>query len=223
MSKPYPIAEEFDSIQGEGLHAGTWMHFVRLAGCSVGDVQHGIDEMSPRVYCHTPCGKQFRCDTDFRARYTATIEELVQRTETVEHVCLTGGEPFLYDLKPLVNALFEAGNNVHIETSGTRPIDLDIANMCWVTISPKAKVLTENIQHAAEVKYLVSEDTEQPEIEYLEKLVGEGTGFDGTVYIQPINYRANIDQSSLNKALEIIKTHPQWRLSVQLHKLISMK
>ena len=120
----YPVSELFTSIQGEGFHTGTPAHFIRLAGCNLN--------------CEW-------CDTDHSERERLTPEQIVERLHLkrseVTMVVLTGGEPTIHDLVPLLKTLREQNKIkvIAIETNGThvekwleyREFDV------WITLSPK--------------------------------------------------------------------------------------
>ncbi|MFZ6043504.1 7-carboxy-7-deazaguanine synthase QueE, partial [Vibrio natriegens] len=78
---------------------------------------------------------------------------------TAKHVVITGGEPCLYDLVPLTEALEQAGFRCQIETSGTSEVKAT-ANT-WVTVSPKINmkaklpVLPSALERADEIKHPV--------------------------------------------------------------------
>src|SRR4029077_18541497 len=96
--------------------------------------------------------------TDLRK---ATADELAAEAEDEAPagamVVLTGGEPCLWDLNPLIKLLRENGRVVAIETAGHRPLPDQPA---WVTLSPKpfaAHPLAENVARASEFKVIVSD------------------------------------------------------------------
>jgi len=162
----YPIAETFYSLQGEGTYAGTPMFFVRLAGCNVGryprapqgDQPESIPEPFQILHpeyatCTSFSNAQFICDTDYRVKERLTSYEIGERVKEskADHVCLTGGEPFIHNLDDLLFTL--DGYSIHIETSGTKPIENLRGD--WITCSPKAGFLKENVEHILEYKFLV--------------------------------------------------------------------
>src|SRR5512146_688808 len=111
----YPVAEIFHSIQGEGVFTGTPMLFVRLAGCNVGVAS------SQGSVCRTFTGAEFPCDTDYKMTKRASEQEIIQECHE-EHICITGGEPFIHDLSDLIHAFVTPVPNkpewqglVHIE------------------------------------------------------------------------------------------------------------
>lgn len=104
----------FRTFQGEGVMLGTPMTFVRFAGCPIG------------------CAE---CDTDYSTAGRESLEELVRKVTTGEPVggwvFLTGGEPTVWDLNPLVDLVRASGRKVAMVTSGmSRPTpDVDFLNV----------------------------------------------------------------------------------------------
>lgn len=212
----YPVAEKFIAPQGEGVRAGVMTAFIRFVGCSVGQ----------KVCTH--------CDTDFDRTYEHlgggmfTAKELVNFARGVPNVCLTGGEPLDRDLADLVEILSRgtATNDVQIETSGTRHPDwIDRSNIrarIHLTVCPKPGFSIEMIIRADEIKVI-------------HKGLGDGEGWPTAadaikwartgkpVYLQPRNFRHEVDPSTLQEVIQICTSNPLLRVSAQLHKLIGTR
>ncbi len=123
-------------------------------------------------------------------------------------VVCTGGEPLLQLDAPLVAALHEAGFEVAIETNGTR---LPPPGIDWICVSPKAGaelVLTAG----DELKLVFPQPGAEPE--RFEHLAFRH------FFLQPMDgpERERNTQLALRYCLE----HPQWRLSLQAHKLLGI-
>lgn len=212
----YPIAETFDSIQGEGTYSGVRMIFLRMAGCTVGKPA----ATAPYDQCTAIDGQKFTCDTNYSRTSFATVDELVALVPVeVSHVSITGGEPLNYNLKPLIEALVNREKMVHIETSGTvKPdwywdVSTFIGDMLWLTCSPKLGCREDMVDMADELKVLVHEAFD---IDKLPDFVREHPN----VYLQPINGVMTLDQRNTDKAVELIKTVvPHWKLTTQMHKI----
>lgn len=227
----YPIAETFISVQGEGYWTGTPMFFIRLAGCNVGEygasgattsekADFPLWEQKKHSICETISGQRFLCDTDYHKNDVVAAESLVEQAQEhrVQHVCLTGGEPFLHDLVPLVTLLGREGIMVHIETSGTKPIK----QYGWITCCPKAGFIADdtNMSIIDEYKYLIGPAATLPEIEdFHHKYVKKWQYF----YLQPINGVHDIWRTNLEKCLTFLQARPDWRLSAQLHKYLEVR
>lgn len=213
----YPIAEIFESIQGEGVFAGTPMLFVRFAGCNVGRYINS----HAHATCKTALGASFACDTDYRVVDRLTLEELVDRINASKmfDVCLTGGEPFLHDLAALITAC-SAEKNFHIETSGTLAIG-SLNDCAWITCSPKDGFLPDNASLVDEWKFLVQDVEELKAIEeFFSQLDTDGNDI---VYLQAVNKGDVVDLSQNMMLVEIVKNNPRYRLSTQLHKFLGLR
>src|SRR3954452_17035755 len=118
------------TIQGEGPHAGKPCHFIRFGGCdfrcSWCDSDHAVDPAQVR---DAP-----RLSAAQIARFVK--EELYPRAPTVSRIVLSGGNPALHDLGPLLRLLTGLGYNVPAETQGTvfKPW---MAGLELLVISPK--------------------------------------------------------------------------------------
>jgi organic radical activating enzyme len=143
----YTVNESFYTWQGEGEWMGHAAYFIRLQGCD--QACAWCDAASTWHKDHKPSdlwkGDQF------------ATADLVNGTPDDALVVLTGGEPCLYDLDPLVRELNDRGRAVHIETAGHRPLP---TALCWVTLSPKPDgipPLPESVAAADEFKVIVSD------------------------------------------------------------------
>lgn len=219
-----PIAEIFTSIQGEGHYQGTPMTFIRLAGCNVGRNEPG-EEQGWHPICTTFDGRQFACDTDYRRKQWMTEAEILsQIPRDMRHVCLTGGEPFLHQEAVVDLCLTLTSLEVlpHIETSGTQPISHEfLTKNCWITCSPKQGFLSENAGKVDEWKFLISEWSQVPAIK---RFLAEHNADDGAkVFLQPINMVGGLDMANVAVVHEVLQGNPNWRLSLQLHKILGVR
>jgi 7-carboxy-7-deazaguanine synthase len=230
-SRMLPIAEDFHSLQGEGRWTGTPMHFVRLAGCSVGQPQPGYayfdqgDDVDKITWlktgakawqCCTYDGRPFWCDTDFNLHHWVSFDDLFNNTGE-RHICLTGGEPLIHMEKVLtfLEEATERGIMTHIETSGTInfiPIGVDV----WISVSPKLNVLPKMLEIADEVKLLVDENFD------LAKLPLNINNCP-LVYVQPINDELSLNKANFDRCMEMLRIMPHWHMSVQMHKLLGLR
>lgn len=228
----FPIAQLFTSPQGEGTNSGVLMRFVRLAGCNVGKYSVGADEklaalrvLNPKhSICTSALGDQFLCDTDYHSFDRLTAEEAIKSdVPDVTAICLTGGEPFMHNLMPFVNACKVSLQGLHIETSGTLPIPIEVATDSWVTCSPKEGFLKENLGHIDEFKFLINADTPDSVLDKIYDIVGGADEGPDLVpcYLQPINDVLTIDMGSVKRVLELQRLDPRLVISVQLHKLLN--
>jgi 7-carboxy-7-deazaguanine synthase (Cx14CxxC type) len=214
VSAPYRVKELFLTLQGEGANAGSAAVFCRFAGCNLWT---GHEEHRSTAVC------QF-CDTDFvgtdgpgggRFVDAAALAEAVERTwalagDSADHrfVVCTGGEPLLQLDDAAVAALHERGFRVAVETNGTvePPVGLD-----WVCVSPKAGASLV-VTSGDELKLVFPQVGAEPER-------FAGLAFDH-FFLQPMD---GPDRDAHTRAaIEHCLAHPEWRLSVQVHKYLGI-
>lgn len=227
----YPVAEVFESPQGEGQHCGVLMTFLRFAGCTVGRPYSTKERerLHLQVYqerCTLWNGRQeFSCDTNFRMANRMTIEQLLTACLPAERVCLTGGEPLMHNLLPLVSELFRMRKRVHIETSGTYPIEryVNLAQTLnghlWCALSPKKNFLKHELYLYDEIKILVGKGFSEDEFlrEFEDQLQL------GKIWLQPINELKQIDDANMMKCLALQKKYKKARISSQAQKVWNVR
>ena len=217
--KIYQVKEVYLTLQGEGAQAGRTAVFLRFAGCNLWS---GREEDRSSAICSF-------CDTDFRGtdgpqggRYTAQeLAEVVAalwlspqtptkpNTENHAYVVCTGGEPLLQLDESLIQALKQKGFAIGVETNGTLPAP---AGIDWLCLSPKAGTQC-SIVSGDELKLVYPQAGICPED--FAKLDFKH------FFLQPM------DGPELNRnirlCIEYCSRHPQWRLSLQWHKMIGIK
>jgi 7-carboxy-7-deazaguanine synthase len=210
----YQVKEIFYTLQGEGTNAGRPAVFCRFAGCNL---WNGRESGRSRAVC------QF-CDTDFVGtggpgggsfRTPASLVAAISRTwhgaahpRARPFVVCTGGEPLLQLDAPLVAGLHLAGFEVAVETNGTLPAPDGID---WVCVSPKAGTELA-LTSGDELKLVFPQDGAPPEqFEHLDF---------PRLLLQPMD---GCDAAAnTRRAVEYCLAHPQWRLSLQTHKLLGI-
>lgn len=205
------------------------MLFIRLAGCNVGkpyskgpftifSQDQPKLESGENTICTSWDGTQFLCDTDYRKVQELSMDSIMDliRASNVHHVCITGGEPFIHNLRPLISAVCKGEHQLHVETSGTRPIPEVLRNYLWITCSPKQGFLEENRGVIHEWKFLVGPDFDPLAAA---KLIGS---YSSAVYLQPIGSVDEVNAEGVARCMKILKEYPAWRLSAQLHKYLGM-
>lgn len=240
----YPIAQLFHSLQGEGTWSGTPMKFIRLAGCNVG-VYERTDKMEDEnplkiwrgtrpeySVCTSVFGDKFICDTDYHGKLgRITVADLIKDTHE-NHVSITGGEPFIHDIRPLINAIVDNGAMVHIETSGTIPIPREIGNnrRVWITCSPKYRYIAYNGVFIDEFKFVIGPDSINNGCEALIKRITEQAAAMGgrlnpltSVFVSPENDIDTINKDNIQYAMNVLARNPDWRYSPQLHKYLGLE
>ena len=192
--RKYPVNEIFYSLQGEGHFSGTPAVFVRFAGCNL----------------RCPF-----CDTDHANGVPMTAQEIVAAVSRfpAHHIILTGGEPSLHITRELIAALHEAGAFVAIETNGTHTLPEGID---WVALSPKdAYVAGAQPVLAACDELKVVFDGGEPATHYDIRARYR--------YLQPCDTGdAGRNAVITKKAVAWCLAHPDWRLSLQVHKILDI-
>ena len=209
----YAVKEIFYTLQGEGAQAGRAAVFCRFAGCNLWS---GREADRARAVCKF-------CDTDFfgvdgvgggRFESAGLLAEAVAEKWPAggragkRFVVCTGGEPLLQLDAALIEALHARGFEIAVETNGTlaAPDGLD-----WICVSPKARA--ELVQRSGdELKLVYPQADAVPE-------TFEGLSF-RNFFLQPMDGPSRAANTEL--ALKYCMDHPQWRLSLQTHKILGI-
>lgn len=241
----YRVQEIFYTLQGEGPFANYPAVFVRLAGCN--------------LRCHF-------CDTDFESNYNnvLTAPQIAEkactligegqslnprvRREPTALLVVTGGEPFLQPLVPLLTEFLvhcKPAWHVQIETAGTlwdEELDLlgdrqcfslgPVAGLYSIVVSPKTAKIHPEIEHRAfAYKYIVSALDNAPD--GLPSQSTQRTGYEtlarphgslarDRIFVQPMDVGGPLaNQMNLQHAAKVAMQHG-YRLSVQTHKLAKL-
>ncbi|WP_029933932.1 7-carboxy-7-deazaguanine synthase [Thiomicrospira pelophila] len=208
----YQIKEVFYSLQGEGVHTGRPAIFCRFSQCNLWT---GREQDRNNAICSF-------CDTDFvgtdgqnGGRFEdaqALTRHLLSfwPTSSPQHpfVVLTGGEPLLQVDQALINEMHQHQVEIAIETNGTKlpPDGID-----WICVSPKAGapwILTEG----DELKLVY------PQVDLLPNKIPL-TGFKH-FYLQPMD--GDQQSKNLQSAIKFCLQHPEWKLSLQTHKIMNI-
>ena len=192
------LMEAFNTIQGEGFYKGTAAYFIRLGGCDVG--------------CHW-CDVKESWDASL---HTLTpIETIVQKAlQYSKTIIITGGEPLMYNLLPLTQLLKSKGARTHIETSGAHPLT---GIWDWICLSPKKnnRPLPLIHQKANELKMIIYNQNDFLFAEEMSAL----TQPECIRYLQPEWSRK---EKMIPKMVEYVLAHPQWKISLQMHKYLDI-
>ena len=195
----YPIMEHFFTIQGEGTYSGRAAYFIRIAGCDVGCVWCDVKE-----------------SWDKEQHITMTTNEIIEKvTESkTNFVVITGGEPAMYDLRPLVNQLKLLGIMVAIETSGCYPLKGEVD---WYCFSPKKfkAPCDEAYIKANELKVIVSHPSD---LDWATKHALK-VSTNCQLYLQPEWSKAD---KLLPLIIDFVKSNQRWKISLQTHKFMNI-
>ena len=195
----YPIMEHFFTIQGEGKYSGKAAYFIRIAGCDVGCVWCDVKE-----------------SWDKEQHIKMTTNEIIEKvTESkTNFVVITGGEPAMYDLRPLVNQLKLLGIMVAIETSGCYPLKGEVD---WYCFSPKKfkAPCDEAYIKANELKVIVSHPSD---LDWATKHALK-VSTNCQLYLQPEWSKAD---KLLPLIIDFVKSNQRWKISLQTHKFMNI-
>lgn len=208
----YSIKEIYYTLQGEGAQTGRAAVFLRFAGCNLWT---GLERDRAKAVCRF-------CDTDFVGTngpgggVFKSAEELAHAVESQwpkdargkRYVVCTGGEPLLQLDTPLIDALHRLGFEIGVETNGTQqaPPGLD-----WICVSPKANAELV-LNRGNELKLIYPQEGALPE-RYAD------LQFDH-FFLQPMDSPQR--DANTHAATGYCLNHPQWRLSLQTHKLLGI-
>lgn len=217
----YSVYESFYSLQGEGARAGRPAVFVRFAGCNLWS---GLERDRADAVCRF-------CDTQFvgtggdgggrfgqpqeLARAAAALwpGDPAQPPEEGGHrpyLVFTGGEPLLQLDEPLIRACQQLGFEVAVETNGTLPAP---AGIDWLCVSPKAGA--EWVQRSGdELKLIYPQQGQDP-------LATAAQGRFHHLWLQPMDSPQLRENTRL--ARDFCLRHPQFSLSLQIHKVLGLR
>jgi len=211
---PYSVKELYYTLQGEGAQTGRPAVFLRFAGCNLWTGREADRTGAVCRFCDTdfvgtdgPGGGRFATAEDLaRAVRAAWPREDGVRAQPF--VVCTGGEPLLQIDDALVAALHDAGFEIAIETNGTiePPPGID-----WICVSPKAEAPLA-LRRGDELKLVFPQDDAPPE---------KFAALDFRHFsLQPMDGPDRRRNTEL--AVAYCRAHPQWRLSLQTHKLLGI-
>lgn len=207
----YTVKELFYTLQGEGARAGRAAVFCRFAGCNLWS---GREADRAAAVCSF-------CDTDFigvdgegggRFETAGALADAIARTwrgrDGAPYVVFTGGEPLLQLDAALLDAAHARGFSCAIETNGTKPVPVGVD---WVCVSPKAGAPLE-LRQGSELKLVYPQRDLDP--------ASMATFAFDHFWLQPMDGPARVENTMA--AVAYCLAHPQWRLSVQTHKVIGI-
>ncbi len=213
----YTIKEIFYTLQGEGARTGRPAVLCRFAGCNLWSGREEDRAQARCGFCDTdfvgtdgPGGGEFAAPEDVAAAilaaWPASGRDLGVHP-VVPYVVFTGGEPLLQLDGELIQACHRLGFEVAVETNGTCPAPTGID---WLTVSPKPGAPLRQRQ-GDELKLAYPQAVTPESVADL-----AFTHF----FLQPIDGPDR--EVNTRRALEYCLRHPQWRLSLQTHKLLGI-
>ena len=208
----YAVKEAFLTLQGEGVQAGSRAVFLRFAGCNLWSGREADRAAAQCNFCDTdfvgtdgPGGGKFESAQVLAGHIEALWGEGAERRLVV----VTGGEPMLQLDTALIDALHTRGFRVAVESNGTIAATPGID---WLCISPKAG--TEVVQRSGDELKLV-----WPQ-QGIDPADLEGWDFRNFL-VQPMDCADR--QAAMDAAIALAMERPQWRLSLQAHKVVGLK
>lgn len=215
----FSVKEMFYTLQGEGQFLGRPAVFCRFTGCNL---WNGREQDRASAVCTF-------CDTDFigtdgqNGGKFKTAENLADAILALwpasdnanRFVVFTGGEPGLQLTEALIDAMHARQFVCAVETNGTVALP---SNLDWVCLSPKGAaevVLTQ----CDELKLVFPQDAAPPaRFDHIQAKVR---------YLSPQNdWRENTIVPGQNPntlaAIQYCHEHPQWRLTLQSHKVFGI-
>ena len=208
------VSEIFESIDGEGYHAGKATVFFRTVGCN--------------LRCSW-CDSKYTFHAEETSRWL-TVEEAFDEVNKfgIYHVTITGGEPLLEENKEWMTSFIEdlllEGFTVDIETNGAVNLlywkekfkmnDV-IFIMDWKAPASRMNqfMIKENLSYLDErdiIKIVVTDD----DFDEVEKILSSDTW--ARIYISPV-----FGQVTMNKIPEFVLKHKEENIKcqIQLHKI----
>lgn len=213
----YAVKELYYTLQGEGAQAGRPAVFLRFAGCNLWSGLERDRASAVCTFCDTdfvgvdgPGGGKFN-SADALAGAVAKAWPTApggKKTAGQPYVVCTGGEPLLQLDVPLIDSFHAAGFEVGVETNGTilAPDGID-----WICVSPKATAPLEQLS-GHELKLVYHQNDAPPE-----RFADLAFDF---FFLQPMDGPSRDKQTAA--AIDYCRTHPQWRLSLQTHKMLGI-
>lgn len=209
----YAVKEIFYTLQGEGARTGRAAVFLRFSGCNLWSGRESDRDGAVCTFCDTDfvgtdgtLGGKY---ADAESLATAVASLWPKCTYAQPYVVCTGGEPLLQLDDALIAALHVHDFEIAVETNGTI---LPPPGIEWVCVSPKAgaELMVETGQ---ELKLVYPQDGAPPE-NFADLL------FDH-YFLQPMDGPDR--EANTRAAVAYCQAHPQWRLSLQTHKIIGIR
>ena len=193
-----PLMEEFYTIQGEGFHTGKAAYFIRIGGCDVGCHWCDVKE-SWNAKLHPPTSAD------------SIVANVIKYANTV---VITGGEPLMWELAYITNALQANNIKTHIETSGAYKLN---GTWDWICLSPKKTKLplAEIYLKCHELKVIVFNKNDFKFAEEQAAKVGESC----ELFLQP---EWSNREKMMPLIVDYVMKNPKWKVSLQTHKYLNI-
>jgi len=192
------VSEIFYSLQGEGARIGTPTIFIRLQGCKTKNACFAAGIV---------------CDTEFESGKEMPLEAIKTWLEVNSNNCKeitwTGGEPLDQLTDEIVSYFKELGYYQAIETSGLQP---PVKGLDFICVSPKVAehVVKKNFPDGvSELRYVrhKGQDAPQPSVKAEH------------YWLSPHSDGYEINSENMKHCIQLCLDNPQWKLSLQNHKI----
>lgn len=193
-----PLMEEFYTIQGEGFHTGKAAYFIRIGGCDVGCHWCDVKE-SWNAKLHPP---------------TSADSIVANAKKYANTVVITGGEPLMWELDYITNALKINNIKTHIETSGAYKLS---GTWDWICLSPKkTKLPLEGIYTKCnELKVIVFNKND---FKFAEEQAAK-VGANCELFLQQ---EWSNREKMMPLIVDYVMKNPKWKVSLQTHKYLNI-
>ncbi|OGS69065.1 MAG: 7-carboxy-7-deazaguanine synthase QueE [Flavobacteria bacterium RIFCSPLOWO2_12_FULL_35_11] len=193
-----PLMEEFYTIQGEGFHTGKAAYFIRIGGCDVGCHWCDVKE-SWNAKLHPPTSAD------------SIVENAKKYANTV---VITGGEPLMWELDYITNALQANNIKTHIETSGAYKLS---GTWDWICLSPKKTKLplADIYSKCNELKVIVFNKNDFKFAEEQAAKVSPNC----ELFLQP---EWSNREKMMPLIVDYVMKNPKWKVSLQTHKYLNI-
>jgi 7-carboxy-7-deazaguanine synthase len=232
MEKRYQVKSVWKTLQGEGLFAGRPAVFVRMVGCNLWS---GYQDTRRRDAERNGAACPLWCDTDFTREGSQSYQaqELAQYIrrigEGISFCVITGGEPLLQLDASLMEVLHAEGFFVAIETNGTLKLEDSFSTSSgnllppdWIVCSPKLPQEQLKLEYFDELKLVIPDYPPASYSGFLQRQRQHRV--QGNVlpllWLQPED-GDRLRQATLS-AIGLSLSNPQWRVSVQTHKILGV-
>ena len=221
----YAVKEIFYTLQGEGANAGRPAVFCRFAGCNLWSGREADRASAVCTFCDTDFvgtggigGGKFANADALADAVASHWPAACAAYAAARFVVCTGGEPALQLDAALVDALHARGFSIAIETNGTLPLP---AGIDWICVSPKSDAPVV-VTSGDELKLVYPQARAMPErfaeLAFDHFLIQPMDGLAGD-----LEHQLTTRSTNTERAVEYCLSHPQWRLSIQTHKLLGIR
>lgn len=232
--KTYRVKVIWKTLQGEGFFAGRPAVFVRFVGCNMWS---GYEQDRQRDAERTGADCPLWCDTDFTKddsqAYSASdlVDIMKEIGGDIRFCVLTGGEPLLQIDASIINTLHAGGFQVAIETNGTVALQEacwdeeaeTIVPPDWIVCSPKLPQGRLTLEFFDELKLVVPDYMPHQFASFAGRARPHETGGHRVplLWVQPEDGLRLHEATQL--AIETALALPEWRVSVQTHKILGVE